>query len=317
MPSITHGYVSWVGSHAMNLHQLRTFSVVASEGSITRAARVLHTSQPAVSKQLAELEDAVGLALLERLPRGVKLTEAGRLLARHAERIFAAERAAEMELAELSGLMRSRLSIGASTTIGSYLLPATFAAFNRAHPRVKLELEIANTAAIQQLVAEDRIDLGFTEGLVSTEGLEVETFFHDQMVPIVSPDHAILRKPKVTAEDLVSLPIIARERGSGTREVIEAALFERGLEFEPVMTLGSTEAIKRAVEAGLGLALVSSLSVDRELLSGRLRKVPVEGLEIVRALHVVRRRGKRESPAVESFMRLLKSSLSQKGATAT
>src|SRR5690349_12158133 len=107
----------------MNLHQLRTFMIVSQEGSITRAARQLHTSQPAVSKQLAELEEAVGLALLDRLPRGVRLTEAGRVLERHGARIFAAERAAEMELAELSGLMRARLSVGASTTIGGYLLP--------------------------------------------------------------------------------------------------------------------------------------------------------------------------------------------------
>src|SRR5688572_3411728 len=124
----------------MNLHHLRAFAMVASEGNITRAARKLQTSQPAVSKQLAELEDAVGTALLDRLPRGVSLTEAGQVLLRHAERIFAAERAAEAELAELSGLMRGRLSIGASTTIGGYLLPPVFGAFNRAYPRVKLEL---------------------------------------------------------------------------------------------------------------------------------------------------------------------------------
>src|SRR5689334_1903685 len=113
----------------MNLHYLRAFATVAEQGSITRAARVLATSQPAVSKQLAELEESLGSVLLDRLPRGVRLTAAGEVLLRHAERIFAAERAAEAELLELTGLMRGRLSIGASTTIGGYLLPAAIGAF--------------------------------------------------------------------------------------------------------------------------------------------------------------------------------------------
>jgi DNA-binding transcriptional LysR family regulator len=294
----------------MNLHQLRTFATIAAEGSVTRAARLLHTSQPAVSKQLAELEEAVGTPLLDRLPRGVRLTEAGEILVRHAERIFAAERAAEMELAELSGLMRTRLSIGASTTIGGYLLPAAFVPFNVAHPRVKLELTIANTSAIQALVLDDRIDLGFTEGFVASEQLSGEAFYHDQMVAIASPIHRFAHTV-VGASDLLRVPFIARERGSGTREIIEAALLERGVDLEPLMSLGSTEAIKSAVAAGLGLAIVSRLAVSHELEAGRLKVVHIRDLDIRRDFHVVRRKGKRSSPAIKAFMRSLSSSLAE------
>ncbi len=293
----------------MNLHHLRAFAVVAGEGNITRAARRLQTSQPAVSKQLAELEEALGTVLLDRLPRGVSLTEAGEVLLRHAERIFAAERAAETELAELAGLMRGKLSIGSSTTIGGYLLPAVFGAFNRAYPRMKLELVIGNTSAVHAEVLEERFDLGFTEGFVAAEQLDSQAFHHDQMVTIVSPDHFLRRRERVRCSDLASVPFIAREEGSGTREVIEAALRDRGVELEPVMSLGSTEAVKRAVRAGLGVALVSDMTIEDEIASGKLVVLEVEDLQIVRALHVVKRKGKRESPAVEAFMALLKSSL--------
>jgi DNA-binding transcriptional LysR family regulator len=205
--------------------------------------------------------------------------------------------------------MRGKLSIGSSTTIGGYLLPAVFGAFNRAYPRVKLELVIGNTSAVHAEVLDERFDLGFTEGFVAAEQLDSQAFHHDRMVPIVSPDHFLRRRERVRCSDLASVPFIAREPGSGTREVIEAALLERGVQLEPVMSLGSTEAIKRAVSVGLGVAVVSGLTVEDELASGRLVALQVEDLQIVRALHVVKRKGKRESPAVEAFMTLLRSSL--------
>jgi DNA-binding transcriptional LysR family regulator len=293
----------------MDLHKLRTFAVVAAEGNITRAARRLSTSQPAVSKQLAELEEALGTALFHRLPRGVRLTEAGTILARHAARIFSAESAAEAELAELSGLTRGRLTIGASTTIGSYLIPHVFAAFHREHPEVKLELEIANTSVIQAMVLDDRIDLGLTEGFVAREQLVAEVVHYDEMVLIAAPGHPLLGRAEVRVRDLESFPVITRERGSGTREVIEAELAALGMELEPAMALGSTEAIKNVVASGAGIALVSRLAVERELASGRLLAVDVGDLSIRRALHMVRLGGKRESPAVEAFIRMLRAAL--------
>jgi DNA-binding transcriptional LysR family regulator len=282
---------------------------VAAEGNVTRAARRLSTSQPAISKQLSELEQTLGTALFHRLPRGVRLTEAGNVLLRHAERIFAAESAAEVELAELSGLTRGRLSVGASTTIGSYLIPHVFSAFHREHPDVKLELEIANTTVIQAMVLDDRFDLGLTEGSVAREQLVAEVIHYDEMVAIAAKGHPLLEKRAVRARDLAAYPLISRERGSGTREVIEAALAERGVELAPAMALGSTEAIKSVVASGAGIAIVSRLAVEQELTLGRLQLIDVADLTVERALHMVRLGGKRESAAVEAFIRMLRAAL--------
>jgi DNA-binding transcriptional LysR family regulator len=293
----------------MDLHKLRTFAVVAAEGNITRAARRLSTSQPAVSKQLGELEDALGTALFHRLPRGVRLTEAGNILARHASRIFAAESAAESELAELSGLTRGKLAVGASTTIGSYLIPHVFSAFYREYPDVKLELEIANTSVIQAMVLDDRLDLGLTEGVLAREQLVAEVVHYDEMVAIVAPGHPLLARKSVRVRDLDGFAFICRERGSGTRDVIEGALTQLGFELEPAMALGSTEAIKNVVAGGAGVAIVSRLAVESELSTGRLAALTVDDLTIRRALHMVRLAGKRESPAVEAFIGMLRAAL--------
>jgi DNA-binding transcriptional LysR family regulator len=293
----------------MDLHKLRTFSVVAAEGNITRAARRLSTSQPAISKQLSELEEALGTALFHRLPRGVRLTEAGQILRRHADRIFQEEGAAESELAALSGLTRGRLTVGASTTIGSYLIPQLFAAFHRAHPEVRLELEIANTSLVQAMVLDDRIDLGLTEGFVAAEQLVAEVVHHDEMVAIAAPTHPLTRRASLAVRELADHPFIGRERGSGTREVIEAKLSALSVELEPAMSLGSTEAIKRLVIDGVGFAIVSKLAVERELQEQRLVALQLDDLSIRRALHLVRLGGKRPTPASESFVRMLRSSL--------
>jgi DNA-binding transcriptional LysR family regulator len=294
---------------ALDLQKLRVFVVVAGESNVTRAARRLSLSQPALSKQLAELEDSLGTQLFDRLPRGVRLTAAGEVLLVHAERIFAAERAAEAEIGELIGLRTGSLSIGASTTIGSYLIPGVFGAFHRAHPEVKLALEIANTTVVQAMVADGRTDLGLTEGVVPGEQFSFEVAHYDQMVAIAAPGHPLLGQQRVVAADLAGTPFIARERGSGTRDVIERALAERGLSIEPAMSLGSTEAVKNAVAAGVGVAIVSRLTVEQELGSGRLLLIDVRDLSIRRELHMVRLRGKRESPAVQAFVSLLQAAL--------
>jgi DNA-binding transcriptional LysR family regulator len=288
---------------------LRVFAAVATAGNVTHAARKLGTSQPAVSKQLAELEEALGVVLFDRLPRGVRLTSAGELLARHATQIFAAERAAEVELSELLGLRRGKLSVGASTTIGSYLIPAVFGAFHRAHPDVQLELEIANTAAIQAMVRDGRIDVGLTEGFVPGAELDVEVVHFDEMVLIAGPTHALTKRRRVVARDLAEVPFILRERGSGTRDIIEAALRERGVMIQPAMALGSTEAVKHAVAQGLGVAMVSRLAVELELSSGTLCVLAVTDLSVRRALHLVRLAGKTPSPVVLAFIDTLRAAL--------
>jgi DNA-binding transcriptional LysR family regulator len=290
----------------MNLNHLRVFASVARHGNLTRAARELRVSQPAVSKQLGDLEEDLATSLVDRLPRGVRLTAAGEILFVHAQRILQAERSAQEELRELRSLGRGKLAVGASTTIGSYLVPSLFGELQRMYPGVQLDLEIANTANIQTAVLDNRIDLGLIEGFVASDMLNVETLAADEMVAIAAPAHPILSQAPVRAIALRGLPLLMRERGSGTREVVEAALAAHGIEVTPIMSLGSTEALKNAVLHGLGIALVSRLTVEHELRSGRLAELRFVDLNIKRDLYLVMLKGKRASPAVGEFIELLR-----------
>jgi DNA-binding transcriptional LysR family regulator len=289
----------------MNLNQLRVFNSVADALSITAAARALKISQPAVSKQLADFEHSLGTALVDRLPRGIRLTAAGELLASHARRIFQSEEAAERALAELLGLEGGSLFVGASTTIGSYLLPRVLGEFHAAHPRVALELSIGNTKTVTRELVDGKLDVGLTEGLPPGDSLHHEVLTHDEMVLITAPDHPWGARACVTLREIATVPLICREQGSGTREVIEAALQGEGLVVEPAMSLGSTEAVKHAVIAGVGVAFVSRLTVEFEVEAQRLRTIDVEGLRIRRGLHVLTNPSKHPSPAAGAFRKLL------------
>ncbi|MCA9642821.1 MAG: LysR family transcriptional regulator [Polyangiaceae bacterium] len=289
----------------MNLNQLRVFQAVADAGSVTRAARQLRVSQPAVSKQLKELELALGAALFDRVARGIELTQVGELALRHSRRIFAEEQSLEAELAALLGVASGRLSVGASTTIGNYLVPAVFGQFRRLHPGVELELEIANTEVIQNMVLDNRVDIGLTEGFVSSSALLVSVFSEDEMVMVTAPGDPLLGRAPIEWKDLAEVALICREQGSGTRAVIEAALDERGVQLRPSMSLGSNEAIKQAVASGLGVSMMSRLAVRAELDSGRLTEVRLRGEPIRRSLHAVRRDGRHATPALGAFLALL------------
>ena len=289
----------------MNLNHLAIFYAVAREGSVTLGAERLHISQPAVSKQLQELERALGMPLFDRLPRGVRLTEAGELLEGYARRLFGLEAEAEAALAELRGLERGTLSVGASMTIGGYLLPDILARFHRKYPGIALRLEIANTEEVEQRLMDGTLDVGLTEGFLEHPELEASVFREDEMVVIAPPGHPLLSEEPVTAARLCLEPFLVREEGSGTRAVVERAFTERGLALRPVMSLGNIEAIKRAVAAGAGIAIVSALTVELEQEAGTLAVVAVRDLSVRRPLHRLRLRGKHQSHAARAFLELL------------
>lgn len=293
----------------MNLNHLAIFHAVAEEGGISRAAERLHISQPAVSKQLREFEQYLGMVLFDRLPKGVRLTEAGTVLALYAKRLFAVEAAATRAMRELADVHSGSLALGASTTIGGYLLPSVLAAYHRAHPAVQVSLEIANTEQTQQKLLNDELDLGFTEGFVENPDLEASVFFQDDLVAVAPPEHPVLQRHPICVASLAEEPWILREPGSGTRAVVERAFAGRGLNLASAMSLGSTEAIKGAVAAGAGMAWVSRLTVERELEVGSLVVVPITDLAIQRPLHCVSLRNKHRSPAVEAFLEVLKAYL--------
>ncbi len=288
----------------MNLHLLRIFTAVAELRSFSRAAGTLYISQPAVSKGVAELERQLGTPLLDRSQRLLSLTDAGELLYRHAQQLFASERAAEMELTQLRGLAQGRLTIGASSTIGIYLLPALLGAFHRRHPGVQLFLDIGNTRDIVERLRTAPLDVAFVEGPADGADLEVTPWSEDQLVAIAAPDHPLTRLQPLALEHLLAQPLIMREPGSGTREVVDAAVRAYGSEPHAAMELGSTEAIKQAVAAGLGLAIVSAAALSAELALGRLAVLDVRDLDVRRPLTRVRVAGRPTSHALAAFLAL-------------
>lgn len=289
----------------MNRNHLALFHAVAEAGSISGGAERLHISQPAVSKQLGEFESALGCRLFDRGPRGIFLTAAGKLLAGYARKVNLLETDAEHAMDELRGLKRGRLRIGASTTIGGYWLPNLLTQFHRAHPEIEIDLEIANTAVIQAALIEGRMELGFTEGGSEPEELESSVFQEDELVGIARKGHRFLSKKNLTVHEFCREPFILRERGSGTREVVEAALGGKSITVDPAMSLGSTEAIKRAVIAGSGVAMVSRLTITVEVQSRLLGIVPLKDLKIRRPLHRQQLRGRSLSLPVEAFLKMI------------
>jgi DNA-binding transcriptional LysR family regulator len=290
----------------MNLNHLAVFHAVAQAGSMTLGAERLDISQPAVSKQVRALERACGVHLFDRVGRRVRLSSAGVILAEYARRLFALAHEAEEAMADVRAVRRGRLVIGASTTIGTYLLPGVLAEFWRRHPDVELLVEIANTEQVHRRLAAHELDVGLTEGFVEEEELEAEVFHHDELVVIASPGHPLAGKPRVPPSALQQEPFVLREPGSGTRAVEERALAGLKSPVRVVLALGSTEAIKRVVAEGVGLAIVSRLAVRAECAAGTLAVLPVAGLRIERPLHLVRRKGRRDGPALQAFSSVLR-----------
>ena len=275
----------------MNYNHLMLFLAVAEEGSVSRGADRLCISQPAVSKQIQSLEAALKTKLFAREAKGMRLTDAGELLLGYAQRLAGLEREAEHALAEMQGLARGTLTVGASLTVGAYLMPELLAAYGRRYPNIALTLEIANTEAIQKMLIEGKVDIGLTEGFADAPDLDASVFAEDELVAIAPPSHPLLAESPIPLERFLQEPLILREPGSGTRAVLERALSERGLSVTPLMSLGSTEAIKRSVAAGVGLAVVSRLALSLELETGRLALLPLSDLTLHRPLHRLRRRG--------------------------
>ncbi len=298
MGSIAFGY-------GMNRNHLALFHSVARAGSISGGAASARVSQPAVSKQIAELEGALGVKLLERLPRGCRLTAAGEILADYARRLQALEEEAAQALEELRGLKRGRLRLGASLTIGGYLLPRVLVEFHRLHPQIELQVHTANTRQIQAALLDGSIELGLTEGPLDAAELELTVFGEDELVAVAPAGHPLLARGGVTAREFCREPLIVREQGSGTRAVLEQSLARKKIALAPFLTLSSPEAIKNAVVSGMGVAIVPRLIVGLELQSGTLGVVPLKDLTIRRSLHRQQLRGRSLSPAAVRFLELL------------
>jgi DNA-binding transcriptional LysR family regulator len=293
-----------------NFHRLRLFLEVAGRGGFSRAAQALAISQPAISAQVALLERRYGQPLVERLPRGLRLTEAGVVVAEYAERIFGLAEEMEVALDDLRGLRRGHLTVGASSTIGEYVLPPLIGRFKALHPDVAVAVRVANTERILAEVRGRQLDLGFVGGRPTGDDLLAEPFDRDEIVPLAAPDHPLAGRAEVTLGELAAAGLVAREAGSATRATAEASLRGAGLEPQLAMELGSNEAVKRAVRAGLGVGLLSRRAADSELAAGHLVVLDVPAWSCRRELYAIHRREKHLSAAERRFLDLARASTS-------
>lgn len=290
---------------SLNIAHLRAFAAVAEHGGFSRAASRLRVSQPAVSKAVRELERRLDVPLVDRSGRRPRLTEAGAALFARARELFTVEQIAEEELHALRGVERGVLRVGASTTIATYLLAPLLARFRASHPGVTLRIASANTRAVARLLLDRRVDVALVEGPVTHARLVERAWRRDELIVIAAADHPLARRRRIPAATLAGEWFIERERGSGTREVAARALADHGIVVRRAMELGSTEAIKQAVAAGLGLAIVSRAAAHDQLALGRIAELRVADFTIARTLTRLELRGRPVSAAARAFERIL------------
>ncbi|HET6983252.1 MAG TPA: LysR substrate-binding domain-containing protein [Myxococcaceae bacterium] len=289
---------------ALNLNSLRLFLAVATHGGFSRAARVTGVSQPAISKAVRLLEQQGGAQLLVRAPSGIVLTEAGTLLLDHARALFAEERAAEEQLESLRGLRRGALRVGASTTLAASFLPPILGELYRAHPGIDLRVLSANARTVIGAVLDHQVELGLVEGPVHDGRLEVRPWREDELVVVVGPGHPFARMKRVTGPQLMEEPLVIREEGAGTRDVMLAALRRRRWTARRTFEVNSTEAIKGLVAAGVGWAVLSARIVRDELQLGRLKRLDVPDFALRRMLSWIRWKARRLGPGAAAFRSL-------------
>jgi DNA-binding transcriptional LysR family regulator len=288
----------------VDLRQLEIFVKVAEFGSFSKAAEALYLTQPTVSEHIRTLEDEVGVRLLDRLGRGAAITRAGQLLLSYAQRMLALSREARQAMDGFQGRMSGELLIGASTIPGEYVLPAMIGRFKEKYPDISITLLIGDSQTAVDWVAEGRAELGVVGARLSHRGVDYKELMPDEVVVVVPGTHPWHGRKQIALEELRSEPLLIRERGSGTRAALEGALAEAGMDlgsFRTVGEMGSTQAIKQAVKAGVGVSLVSKRAVEEECKSGLLWCLRVKDLKVTRSFHLATHKERSRSPLAEAF----------------
>jgi DNA-binding transcriptional LysR family regulator len=293
----------------MYLEQLRFFHSVAELGSFTAAARALHLTQPAVSNQIRNLEDELGQQVFERQGRTVRLTRAGEVLYTHTRRIFQQVREAQAILDDLKSLQTGRLQLGTVDVMSIYVLPQIFQVFHHNFPKVEVSIEVDDSTNISRGVRDGRYDLGFVTLPLRVDGLESIPVYRDVMRAIAPAGHELAGRKKVSLADLASTTMIVYKRGSVTRSILEQAFRSQGVELVPDMEIDRPEAMKKLVEAGLGVSIMPVMSIAREVEEGSLVVLDTGDISFERQLGLIYRQGQVFSPTVSAFLAILRQEL--------
>ena len=289
----------------MSDRRLKVFHTVARLLSFTKAAEELHMTQPAVTFQVRQIEEYFNTRLFDRTHNKVSLTPAGERVSEFAERIFDLYSEMENTVRDLTGEISGALTIGASTTIAEYMLPALLGEFKNRYPDINLRLKVSNSEGIVSMVEHNVIDLGVVESPVSNKNLLVEVCHDDQLVVIAAPDHELVKRGgKVRASDFLRYPFVSREEGSGTRDVITQYLMDEKVnpgDLNLSLELGSPESIKGAVEAGMGITIISRSIIGKELKLNTLAELQLDP-PLSRSFSFVRQRQKFRVTVMEKLL---------------
>ncbi len=289
----------------LDMTKLQTFVTIAQEGSFTKAAAYLNLTQPTVSQQIAVLEKQIGTALLVRQPRSLQLTEAGKTLFEYAERILALNKEALQHTLEAAGLAERTLHLGVGHMLASYLLPDLLRQLRQERPDVEVRIQVGNTADLLTATADGHVDLALVGSPAQHPGLKITPFMHDQLVIILNPNDPWCGRSGVTLDELRQRTLITRESGSALHASVRALLGADHLDSPQVIILGETEAIKRSVEAGLGIALVQGIAVQREVQQGILYTVPLQNAPVERRYNIAQRLNDAPLPVMQLLLELL------------
>jgi len=291
--------------------RLQVFHAVAKQMSFTKAAEVLYMTQPAVTFQIKQLEEHFNTRLFERGHGRISLTPAGEVVLKYAEKILGMSQELETRVREMTGRLSGPLLIGASTTIAEFLLPPVLGEFKGQHPEVQAKLTVGNSEAIENRVAEHTLDLGLIEAPSHLPTLLTEVCCEDELQVIVTPNHPLAKLKAVAPKQAVAHAYVTREQGSGTREFTDLYLRKAGIqpsELNVVMELGSPEALKGVVGTGLGFAIMSRVTVERERRLGELVAIPLQP-KLIRTLSLVYPKEKFRSKLVNKFVDFAKTKL--------
>jgi len=292
---------------AFTFSSLRVFAMAAKHLNFTRAAAELEMTQPHVSAQISALERRLGLELFDRLPtRGVRLTEAGELLLRHASTVVEELDAAQHELTAMGGQLGGRMRLAASTTPGGYVLPGILTAFSQTYPGVQVSLTVGSAHSVEQAVLSGDADIGVLSGPVVSDRLLATVVGSAESALVVPAQHPWARRRAIQPADLERVTLLQRQKGSSTRAQLERELKQAGVTPKATWEFDDNDAIKHAVVAGLGVAVLSTLAVRWEVAAGLIVTVRIDNLKLTQDIQAVLLDGKRRNAATSAFMALLR-----------
>lgn len=295
----------------MDFWQLTIFCKVVEFKSFSRAAEAIHLSQPTVSSHIKDLEEHCGFRLLDRLGKEVLPTKAGELLFSYAKRLLTLRDETESALSQFRGVTKGSLTLGGSTIPGGYILPQLIGRFVTSHPEVQITLIIRDTREIAEAILSGDVELAITGAPVSDPGILQEPLFEDEMRLIVPAAHPWAKRKSVSPEMLKAEPFVTREEGSGTLKSLDQSLIDAGFnpsDLKISARMGNTVAVCEAVKCGVGVSILSTRAVERDIQAGLLAAIAIEGVNLTRSFYLTRHKKRTLSPLADSFATFLKES---------